>query len=382
MSWPGILFLFIAIGALVTPKCGAAVRDWTGGSSGYWSDPNNWNPVGVPQNGERLNIHQVAHKIMTNDLINLTVNLDFEDHDFGLFGNTITLVGGSFATAISLTECADSTVNIYCGLILGGDAKVLVGAGTDFSGSTLELHLRGPVNLNGHTLTLTGFTIAGVVLGMSYSEDGLIDVAGPITGTGTVHGEIYDGSTLIFSGPDANTFSGPMILQRLTSPNAPVPTITLNKQSVPVMNDQLIILGAATVKCGQPNQIGDNATVSLTAGSRLLLQNHSDTIGSLYMTNVSSDALATFVDTGGAILSVQGNLGATNSSLSLIPTIQGFVELTSGNHTITVNSGALLYGIDLQCALMGAGGFIKNGAATLLLQGNNSFTGNLVVSSG
>lgn len=364
----------------------AAVREWTGAVSAYWSDALNWNPVGVPQSGEQLNIKQVAHNIMTNDLDNLSVTLFFQDHDFVLFGNTITL-RPVFGSSLFLGDGDASTVNIYCGLTLGGDAEIFIGPGfssSDIFSSRRRLYLRGPIDLNGHKLTLVAYTIAftDIFLG-TVSHVGWIETSGVISGTGTVHAKVYDGSTVTLSGADANTFSGPLILERIETASVPTPMISLNKQSVPVVNDQLVILGAATVTYSQADQVGDNATVSMAAGSRLLLQNHSDTIRSLFMTNVSSDAAATLVDTGGAILSVLGNIGATNSNFAIIPMIQGILDLPATSHTITVNSSASPYGLDLQAAITGAGGFTKNGAATLLLQNdNNSFSGVVAVDAG
>ena len=205
------LLLVVALGcpAITT---NAAVREWTGGVSGYWSDSNNWNPVGVPQSGEQLNIKQVAHKVMTNDLDNLSVTLFFQDHDFVLYGNTITL-RPAFGSSIDLAAGAESSVNIYCGLTLGGDAKVFVGfESSDFFSAKMQLHLRGPINLNGHKLTLEAATVAFTVLGNTFAYTGLIEVAGSISGTGTVHTKIYDGSTVTFTGAEENTFSGSLIL--------------------------------------------------------------------------------------------------------------------------------------------------------------------------
>jgi hypothetical protein len=62
----------------------AATRNWKGNDSGYWSNPNNWDPVGVPQPGDDLQFGHVSDSngSMVNDLPNLTVSsLDFQMND-------------------------------------------------------------------------------------------------------------------------------------------------------------------------------------------------------------------------------------------------------------------------------------------------------------
>ncbi len=364
----------------------AAVREWTGSANGYWSEPSNWNPAGAPQNGDDLDFKTATHNVMTNDLANLSVRLLFWDHDYYILGNPILLKESYADQSVIFFGNGDaSTINIYCGLTLVTNASIFVGEGdsTEFSSSTRHLYLRGPIDLNGHKLRLFASTVAFKdFLGFTTVHNGEIEISGPISGNGSVYGQVDDGSSLVFTGAEENTFNS-LILERFEQADVPEPTITLNKQSVPAVKDQLVILGGATVTCAQPDQIGDNATVSLAKGSRLLFQNHSDTIGSLYLTNVSSDALATVVDTGGATVSVLGNIGAVNSNLSLIPTIQGFIDLPATPHTITVSSGTFSNALDLQAAISGAGGFTKMGPAALLLQNNNnSFAGVVNVNAG
>jgi hypothetical protein len=50
------LTILVALGALAwlaTPGV-AADKEWTGAASANWSDPSNWEPVGVPRNGDSL----------------------------------------------------------------------------------------------------------------------------------------------------------------------------------------------------------------------------------------------------------------------------------------------------------------------------------------
>jgi len=68
----GVLAIFII--GLLTLQASGQVRTWTGADSPNWSDPNNWNPIGVPQNGETLYFQgNDSNESMVNDLENLSL---------------------------------------------------------------------------------------------------------------------------------------------------------------------------------------------------------------------------------------------------------------------------------------------------------------------
>lgn len=76
----------------------AASRQWTGDDSGLWSDPDNWFPVGVPQNGDSLTFPAVGPldaTSMVNDLTGLTVDsMTFTAGGYALNGNALTFIQG------------------------------------------------------------------------------------------------------------------------------------------------------------------------------------------------------------------------------------------------------------------------------------------------
>jgi hypothetical protein len=120
-----ILFCLSIVGAgeFVAP-CSAATRQWLGHFSGSWSNPNNWDPVGVPQEGENLIFAGAAPPLqeihMNNDLVNLRVrDFLFCGAGWSLDGNELTLLddvnrdGGCGATAVS-SSIAPSDSEIRC----------------------------------------------------------------------------------------------------------------------------------------------------------------------------------------------------------------------------------------------------------------------------
>ena len=67
-------FCMLSIASLmVMPASAGTERNWTGANSANWSDPNNWSPIGVPQNGDELVFGYVddSNKSMVNDLTGL-----------------------------------------------------------------------------------------------------------------------------------------------------------------------------------------------------------------------------------------------------------------------------------------------------------------------
>src|SRR4030095_3410303 len=84
-------------------------------------------------------------------------------------------------------------------------------------------------------------------------------------------------------------------------------------------------LGAFTAKAATKVWIGDNAQVCITSGGQFLPDGHTETIGSLCLTNSFGDTESSLVDTGGATLSVQGDITAVNEAAEVVPTIRGLL---------------------------------------------------------
>jgi protein involved in sex pheromone biosynthesis len=69
---------------------------WTGAAGTSWSNPNNWNPIGIPASGDSLGFPSATtNKTSTNDLPAGTAFAAIAVNDFGyaFSGNRIVLTG-------------------------------------------------------------------------------------------------------------------------------------------------------------------------------------------------------------------------------------------------------------------------------------------------
>jgi hypothetical protein len=330
--------------------------------------------------------------------------------DWVVSGNTVE-VTDHISTA---DDSEDETVQLSCGVRLGGDLEIAANGHwlAPFNQHSFEIDLAGPINLNGHTLTV----FAG--------DASLIHVSGVISGTGDVIAKGTgdpDSSQIgkvVFDGPNGNTFHGSLTVtagwandgQWYTS------TVHFNKQSGVVVNDRLRIEQMAIVTLDRPEQIGDLGTVEIDghAGRRardesddsagvtvggtpqvsagIDLNGHNETIGYLTMINFSSDVLPAFVLAGGGgVLTVQSaravnlrSIVSTAGNDAAVPIIKGQLRLGGGPNgdplgfiAFSVTNTAGYAGLIIQASVSGSdalgAGLGGNGA--LVLTGNNSFKG-------
>ena len=86
-------------GWLATPVCGAT-RNWTGNASVNWSDPNNWNPLGPPQDGDVVMFSGAGLATLSNNLPNLRLNSIV----FGGFPGGFVLTGNPVQLDSNITD--------------------------------------------------------------------------------------------------------------------------------------------------------------------------------------------------------------------------------------------------------------------------------------
>ena len=194
----------------------AATRYWTGGGAlvggvyQLWSDADNWDPHGAPQDGDYLILDSDAlffdPSSMFNDLTNLTVPLvsfhmlGVVELDWSLYGNTIILSNPTNAASVEFHS--DDTLHIHCGLRLESDAQVTIV--NDLKPTEGEMHLDGPIDLNGHNLHLAAYVYPFGEQGNATSK---LYASGPISGSGNVNAFASEGCYLELAGP-GNSFSG------------------------------------------------------------------------------------------------------------------------------------------------------------------------------
>jgi autotransporter-associated beta strand protein len=364
--------MLVCVGHWLNTPLLAAERRWTGDANNLWSNPNNWDPVGTPQNGEDLEFSEFSlNRVVVNDLANFAVRqLRFRD-GYNVSGNTLSILEG---IRLPLISGENYTVTISCGITLGADATIQVDAGSgNIDTDPNELYLRGPIDLNGHHLQLRA-TVASLGDKILFSK---IFVSSPISGIGNVTAHPGTKCSIVFDGNEGNTFSGTLRAVSTGTDSDP-PRIRLNKTAGVAVNDRLEVFGRVVLD--HDDQIGDQATVAFGAEmndrSFLNFQGHSDTFAHLVFTNRNLLADAVFLDTAGGILTLLGDI--TTDTVDATPILKGQINLPAGNHTFDIG-GSLFYGIDVQAQIIGAGGFTKVGDAALLLQTSNAFSGLVVV---
>lgn len=348
----------------------AAPKTWQGQFLSFvWSNPDNWDPVGVPQDGDSLFFEARpvgdGSTLTINDLTNLTVrSLSFRvvnndaptTYEWFLTGNELT-VTHAIDTGFSL----DEDVYIRCPLKLGGNAQFQAGKGSEFF-PYVGLHLDSPIDLNGHNLLLVEHFLGGD-----------LDVSGVISGNGNLHiiGDVE------LEGENGNTFNGTIYLHaNFDLGNA---ELTLDKISGPAVPGPLIISNNCAVKLQRPHQIADTTTVVIHPGGALRLESNTETVSGLTLSGTGSSAA--LVDSGDATLSVENSITAANSSTDSIPVIKGMLGLPPGNHVIHT-SGSQDFALNIEARIIGEGGLTKMGPKGLLLSGNNSFAGDVVLQEG
>ena len=164
----------------------AAPRTWQG-TTALWSNPGNWSPSGVPQNGDSLTFPDISPfgvVSMNNDLANLSLDtITFTAGGYTLNGNAITFIQG-------ITDNHVGALNrVNCGV------QFTSGGGRFNSIDLGQLEISGTTTLaNNQDLIVTSLETNITVSGVIQGNGGLIKRS--------------DGS-LFLKGSGANTYTGP-----------------------------------------------------------------------------------------------------------------------------------------------------------------------------
>jgi hypothetical protein len=182
----GVLFVTIALLAAAPAAhaglTGTSTYTWTGAVSSTWSDPGNWEPNGVPANGDSLVFPNTDRDATVNDLVGLTLqNVTFRSIE------TISVTGNALTLAGDLTMPEDlATVDWDVDTVLSAGPHTLSSAGQemrvsgDLSGGAADQTLTigpgsGAIKLGGQNGFSSPIEVTGC-LGMD-SEQGLSNVA-------------------------------------------------------------------------------------------------------------------------------------------------------------------------------------------------------------
>jgi len=166
---------------LIPLSAAATLRQWTGASNNFWNNSSNWNPSGVPANGDDLEFPAGAlNTSIQNNMIGLSLHsITFSDTGYNIFGNDISLSAGIIEYTNSLFFNASQANTIQLNIMLTANQTFHV-----------ESRVFNMMFLVSDTVTVSG-NISG---GFSLAKDG----GGILVLSGTMNS--YGGSTTISQG--------------------------------------------------------------------------------------------------------------------------------------------------------------------------------------
>ena len=310
-------------------------------------------------------------------------------------GSPIFLGGNTDATGTYNLSGANSTLSTG-GLAVGfgGSGVFNLDGGTlttgyvGFNGGT------GTFNFNGGTLKPTasntgffqGLTTANVRAGGAVIDTAGFDVTinqtlvhDTTAGAAATDGGLtkLGAGTLTFSGSSANTYTGDTQVNAGTLILAKGPGGGDNNFGS-AMGGNLIVNSGGTARYGADSQVRDDKSITVNTGGTLDLNGFAESL-----TNLSVNGGA--ITTGAGYLNVRGAFAADSSATS---TYAGNLHLEAATanaaHDVSVASG----GTFTISAVVGNGDnhlatqLNKTGAGTLVLDGNNTYTGGTTISAG
>jgi autotransporter-associated beta strand protein len=401
----------------------AAVFVWDGGhpSQNKWSNQENWNPNGVPDNDGTADLIFSGTARLTPVL---DVNYDMKSITFNNLSGAFTFVDdGNDSEGIE-----DLTLQGLAGVgILNDDSDVqtfnipiILGATQTWNANNGNLTFAGTTITNGgFTLTLTGAkntTILNVISGTgaltktgagtailsganTYSGGTTVS-AGTLQGTTTsIQGAVINNATVEFnqstSGTYASIMSGTGILNKAGSG-----TVTLSGVNT-YTGTTNINAGTLTIGNSSSN-ISDSSAVTVSSGATFDLDDFNETIGSLAgSVTLGSGALTTGGDnsstTFSGIMSETGSLtknGNGTFTLTGANTYSGGTTVSAGTLQGTTtsiqgdiaNNASVVFNQTTtgtySDVISGSGTLTKSGSGMVTLTGVNTYSGTTTVSAG
>jgi filamentous hemagglutinin family protein len=245
-----------------------------------------------------------------------------------------------------------------------------IAPGSTLSINSLILVTNGVVATSNRTVTIA----SGNILNTS--------AAGIITNTTIItflaaEGIIYNTNTLAFRSNIANTSTGGLTF---CGPG----TTTLNTL-VKSCNTGMLTVNTGTLVVGINAAINSAMSVTVTPGATVSMSTFIDTITSLILYSGTTNAATVTSTTGTLTL-----LAAGGGSVTLNVNGSGAVGATIGcplalgaSRIFTVNDGSAANDLTVNTVISGnTFGITKNGAGTLVLGGNNTYTGANIINAG
>ncbi len=348
-----------------------------------WTNTLNWNPDTAPANNGTADLIFSGTTRLTPDMnTNWSVNSVTFNNTAGAF-QLNSLVGAT------LTVGAGGITNNDDDDIQSIDHAITLGAAQTWNGASGLLQFNGPIQNNGHLLTVDGDSATLI--------DASIQGSGGLTKNGL--------GDLELTGLAANTFTG------TTTVNAGSLTLQKNEGTYAIPGSLNIGDGVGTAidsVISTSNQIATSATVSVfSTGAWYMIATEGETITNLNIVStgvaggglVAIDNGTLYVNgnvnmTGGAVTTsgagrmlLYGDLTANATSVSA--SISSQVYLNDGAHTFTVGDGAVLNDLDVSGVVSNdgfspgsIGSVIKSGAGALRLGAANTYSGGTTLNAG
>lgn len=295
--------------------------------------------------------------------------------DLGQFDATLSAAN---AAGLNLTENVSLGGLIFTNTLNGavtlgstGGFGLTVGtSGIDMSAANQNVRINSSVVLNGSQT-------------WSIASARTLEIAGPLSGTGDV---AKSGGRLVFSGTEANTYTGNITLSGTASlllqKTAGVTAVTGNISAT---------ANGANIELGASNQIADTSIISLSNGAKFQLNGFSETV--VAVTANGSNSLIQSTESGSNAASVltinatadssflgiiRNSSSGTNNTLAIVKTGAATVTLAGMNSGLTFSGGMTVSQGRLVLAATGSGLTISpwnsniNNQATLELRHDNS----------
>jgi autotransporter-associated beta strand protein len=294
--------------------------------------------------------------------------------------NTLTWNGLTANRALSFVN-ANDVLTLTAGGLLGGAENFSKTIGSTavpgvITTSAPQLYLDNVANVLTINSVITGnFDLIATGLGRAdLSPQITLANANTYVGTTYVNGVILNLSNPTGTG---NAITGDLVISGGTT------------TSNGAVSDSAPILSSRVINRGYSDQIADTATVTVNGGGMWALNGYNDIVANLVFTSDggSNGNEGARVETGTGVLTLTGNITATNlQQLGVIPLLMGNVNL-AGTHSITVdNVTASMVGNSSQIGLALETNFVggttnlqKLGAGVLALGGQGNATTNVNV---
>ncbi|HET6573645.1 MAG TPA: MBG domain-containing protein [Fimbriiglobus sp.] len=304
----------------------------------------------------------------------------------------VTFTGGVFAEVTTAQDGSEGTVvadgatlQVGGGITVAGEKVTVIGAGVGGQGA-LD-------NVNGTNTWAIPLTLAGdATIG---AASGLLTFTAPITDGGK-------GFNVLLVGPGTIEYAGTVDNQYTGTTTVSGAVLRLNQPSGVAVVGPLVDGTATTsglVLELRPNQIADTAPVTVNPGSAFFLNEQSDRIGLLTVTDgfvVTGGAAGTLTVaglamTGGTIQTgvagavvLEGNVTATSSATGPATIAgPGFLRLNGADRTITVADGPDAEDLVLSAVLVATGAeqLVKAGAGQMAVD-STTFDAPITVQAG